>query len=108
MIILHPIPVRVLGRDRAVVDHFRMLAVHQSLMEGPESSYHEPEVKRWMGCETGLYDRYSKSRVYLKEEFGIEVIDQWVCPPAEGALRVYPIDSDEWVLSIWKIILGVA
>lgn len=106
MLIWHPIPVRVLGPHLAFQEHFDILNVAQALFDGPVySDFYHPQVQRWIHHERALYDRYSKSRGYLKEVNGVEMLDSYPCPPRESALIVYPQDSDEFVLRLWKFIL---
>lgn len=106
MLIWHPIPVRVLGPNIAFQEHFDILRTVEILYDGPMySDYHEREPQRWERFQPALYTRYLKSIKYLDSECGFNLIDQWPCPPRLGAELLYPVDSDEFVLKLWKIIL---
>lgn len=106
----HPIPLEGLDMPLALQENSDILKVFDAITD-IENGVHTPdqwhaEVQRWLNHVPALYDRYEKSLRYLRDQCGVDVLDQWQHEPfVDGADVVYPDDSQEFIFELWAAIL---
>ena len=92
MRLLYPVPVSIIPKKFLLEEHLNCISIASQIhsVNAGEAKLEDldPEVGRWFGCQSALYDRYQKTIDMLSKTYQVEVINTW--PLEVGGLKVFP------------------
>lgn len=93
MRLLYPVPVSIIPEKLLVKEHLNCISIAQGIhsvnIGAAKLEDLDPEVSRWFGCQSALYDRYQKTIDMLSKTYRVEVINTWPLQ-VEAGLKVFP------------------